>query len=398
MRTLLAILLLSAAQFGGQLFLPALPDIAYHFSLSDAATRQIIMLYFIGFGLSQLFYGPWLDAIGHRKVFLTGQGLYIVGSLLCYLANSPTLLATGRILQGLGAGAPLIISRVVLGESMSGEKLRKAFGYLAIAASFTAVLAPLFGGWLTTQFGFKGAFLMLTLYLIMVGVIAMLLLPHHRGEVKAMSLSQTLRDYGGLLANKSFLTIAMFKWIPTLMFLSSITYLPFALQSQFSLTAEQYGFYMMMPAAGLILGSSLATMVQRYCSATMVLAIFWPLLVLSGLILHYYSASLSGILFAVSLFMVASGAYYPNCLGMMMAAFKRQAGTAGALLGAVDMLGFSLLAGLVNRYLVTDIESLGTVYLCCAVLLAVNWLVYTWGSEQEVGVDQSWSEPIKADV
>ena len=69
----LSILMLSCAQFGSQIFLPALPQIAEQFSLSNTDTQQIIMLYAIGFGLSQLLYGPWSDIAGRRKIFLFGQ-------------------------------------------------------------------------------------------------------------------------------------------------------------------------------------------------------------------------------------------------------------------------------------------------------------------------------------
>ena len=93
---------MSCGQLGVQIFLPALPDIAAHFSLSDADARQIIMLFYLSFGLSQLFYGPWSDIVGRRKVFIYGQLLFIVGSFVCYLADSPLMLSIGRIFKAWG--------------------------------------------------------------------------------------------------------------------------------------------------------------------------------------------------------------------------------------------------------------------------------------------------------
>ncbi len=379
MRLILAILLLSSAQFGTQLFLPSLPQIAAHFNLSDAAAQQIIMLYFISFGLSQLFYGPWTDAIGRRKVFITGQSLFLFGSVLCYLSYSADMLAFGRVLQGLGAGAPLILSRVVLGSTMSGDKLKKALGSLAIAASFVAVLAPFIGGWLTTAFDWQVTFAVFAFYVALVSVIGFVMLPPDKPQVHKLSVRATIKDYGSLLANKQFTTAASFKWLPTLLFMSSGTYLPFALQNNFSLTPEQYGSYMMLPVCGLVVGSSLARILQKYFSSQAIIALFWPLIVLSALILQFYPTTLMSTLVAYSLFMIASGAYYPSCLQLVMEPFKAKAGTATALMGAIDMFLFSMLASIVNKYWVTDIQSLGSLFFWVSMLIGVNWLVMQSG-------------------
>ena len=91
MQLFLAILLLSCSQLGSQLFLPALPEIAQYFSITNSYTQYILMLYFMSFGLSQLIYGPWSDNVGRRKVFLIGQGVYIVGCLLAVFASKNPL-------------------------------------------------------------------------------------------------------------------------------------------------------------------------------------------------------------------------------------------------------------------------------------------------------------------
>ncbi len=393
MRLILAILFLSSTQFCTMLILPALPDIAAHFNLLDAAAQQVIMLYFISFGLSQLFYGPWTDTVGRRKVFITGQSLFLLGSVLCYLSYSVDMLALGRVLQGLGAGATLILSRVVLGSTMSGDKLKKALGSLAIAASFVSLLAPFIGGTITTAFDWQVTFLVFTLYVVLVSVVGFVVLPADKPAVRKLSVRSTVKDYGSLLANKQFTTAALFKWLPTVLFMCSGTYLPFALQNTFSLTAEQYGWYMMLPTCGLIVGSSLARVLQKNLSSQGIIALFWPLIVLSALIFQFYPTTLTSTLVAYSLFMIACGAYYPSCLQLVMAPFKSMAGTANALMGAIDMFLFSLIATYVNKYWVTDIPSLGSLFFWVSMLIGVNWLVMHSSEVKALGKTREVTQP-----
>lgn len=374
MRIFLAILLLSSSQLATQMILPALPGIAVHFQLSEADTQQIIMLYFISFGLSQLLYGPWSDAVGRRKVFFTGLGLFLLGSILCALAVSPDMLALGRIFQGLGAGSPLILSRTILSSTMQGDRLKKAYGTMAIAASITSISAPFLGGVLTTAFDWQTVFLIFCGHLVLALVVGSVLLPPDSQPTHRVSLRGSVRDFALLLSDIRFVTAGSFKWLPTLMFLSLGTFLPFEMQRRFGMSAEEYGSAMVLPVFGLLVGAMLARVLQKYCTSETIIALFWPLNVIAGLLLLFYPPSIVATLVAISLYMVLSGAYYANCLQLIMVPFKEKGGTASALVGAIDMFIFSMIAGLVNRYWVTDLASLGELFLVCSVLIAISWI------------------------
>lgn len=375
MRLFLAILLLSSSQLATQMILPALPAIASHFALSDADAQQIIMLYFISFGLSQLFYGPWVDALGMRRVFYAGLGVFLLGSILCFSAASEQMLALGRILQGLGAGSPFILSRVILSNTLHGDKMKKAFGSLAIAASITSIAAPFVGGLLTAASGWQSVFGIFTLHLLVALVAGFKLLPQEQKSKRKFSLRGALQDYAALATDSRFISAGLFKWLPTLMFLSLATFLPFEMQKRFGMSADQYGSFMMVPLFGLLIGSTIARLLLKYVRSSSIIAIFWPLALVSSLILMFYPPSIWSTLTAVSLFMVLGGTYYASSVQLAVAPFKEKGGTASALVGSIDMCVFSLIAALVNRYWVTDLYRLGELFLLCSLLIGLSWIV-----------------------
>jgi DHA1 family 2-module integral membrane pump EmrD-like MFS transporter len=369
----LAILMLSCAQFGSQLFLPALPDIAKHLAISNGYTQQIMMLYFASFGLSQLVFGPWSDRVGRRKIFLIGQSFFIIGSLLSALATSPTMLAVGRILQGLGAGAPLLVSRTLLSDTLSGEKLKQTFASLAVAASLISVLAPLLGGWITTVSSWQSLFIFITIYLAVTWIIGFKLLPQPTAEAQKSSLGSIAKEYAKLMIDLRFITAASFKWLPSLLFLTCVTYFPFEFQQKLGLSAQEYGFYMTLSTTGLILGTILAKIAQKHLSYPNILAVFWPLLLLSGLGFYLLPFSLINTLGSYAFFMVCAGAFYPCCLQLIVEPFRDKAGTVNALSGAIDMFVTSLIAIVVIKYWLTDMQSLGILFLIIAGMLAISW-------------------------
>jgi len=373
----LAILFLSCSQLASQIFLPAMPDIAVALDISKNQLQEIMMYYFICLGFSQLIVGPLCDSLGNRRVFLICQMIFIIGTLTAGLAKNEVMFALGRILQGLGAAAPLLISRTILASKLDGKTLKSATGSLAIAASIVAVIAPWFGGVITTEFSWQILFLVVTGYFLSIWFIGFQFLSKEQSvkQVNQLKFAVMLSQYKDLIVQSKFISIASFKWIPTFLYLTSQIYYPFELQEKFNLSAAQYGTAMMLPTIGLLLGTVLAKFLQKYLSFKSILLLFWPLIFISGLILFIMPFSLFSSLFSYSLLMIAFGTYYPCCIHLIVTSFKQSSGTASALVGAIELLFFSLLAILMCKYVITSYLSLSLLYVIASIFLLFSWFV-----------------------
>ncbi|WP_341503254.1 MFS transporter [Gallaecimonas sp. GXIMD4217] len=375
MRLLLAILLLSGAQLGTSIYLPALPAIAADLAIDRALAQQLITLYFLGFGLSQLLFGSLSDALGRWRVFLWGQGLFVLGTLACLvLADSAWGLGFGRLLQGLGAGAPHVLARAILSDGYRGRRLQGALANLAVAAGVLPIFAPLLGGLISEWQGWRPLFAYSAAYLALVLVIGARLLPRD-GATGPWSPAHMARTYGQLIQSRTFLTLGLYRWLPYMLMVTSFTFYPFALQQDLGLAADDYGRAMMIPAAGLIAGSLLAKLALRRFSTLASIGLFAPLIALGGLLLTTVPMTVPLALAACCCLTLALGGLFPACLQLMLAPFRHQAGSAVALSGAVEMFLFTTTAQLANRYLIEDLADLGGLYLAVAAIYLGHWVL-----------------------
>jgi hypothetical protein len=80
------------------IMLPALPQMGRDFAVPQENDRQMIIVsYMLGFGVSQLFYGPLTDRFGRRSVLFVSLFFYIVAAIMCVYAPTFELLIWARL-------------------------------------------------------------------------------------------------------------------------------------------------------------------------------------------------------------------------------------------------------------------------------------------------------------
>jgi DHA1 family bicyclomycin/chloramphenicol resistance-like MFS transporter len=134
--------------------LPAFDSITRSFALDANQSQLIIISFMLSFGIMQLFYGPLSDRFGRRPILLFGLGLYLLGSLLGFLSTDFTTLLLGRLLQGIGAAAPRVLSVAIVRDRYAGREMARVLSLTMMMFIIIPIIAPtigslflMFGNW-----------------------------------------------------------------------------------------------------------------------------------------------------------------------------------------------------------------------------------------------------------
>ncbi|MGY5538333.1 multidrug effflux MFS transporter [Vibrio brasiliensis] len=368
---LLAMMIIATGQVGVSIYLPALPSISQSLNATQADVQLLVTLFLLGFGASQLFYGPLSDAIGRRPVFIMGQGVYLVGTAICLtFSHHLHLLILGRLLQGLGAGSASVLGRSVLRDSYEGAQLTKALSYISITASIMPIVAPVLGGWIAFYLGWESVFVFVLLYLIAIFTLGYFVLPETMTYGKTrFNFVSVAANYARLITNRQVLTSASYNWISYLASLVSLSVMPFILQHQLGLTAGEYGSVMILPSAGLMMGSIGLNILNRYLSTGQLLTLAISVMTIAGIWLLISQATLFNLIGAFTLLTIAQGISFPLSISMLLAPHKRQAGAVSALSGSIQMCMAGLFGGFLVEHWVQSQTSMGVFYLLSAVAM-----------------------------
>lgn len=362
---LLAMMIIATGQVGVSIYLPSLPLIAADLSVTQVDVQLLVTLFLVGFGLSQLFYGPMSDAVGRRPIFLLGQGVYLIGTVVCVVfSDNMTALEVGRLLQGLGAGSASVLGRSVLRDSYDGAQLTKALSYISITASIMPIIAPVFGGWISFHLGWEAVFLFVLLYLLAIFTLGYFVLHETLPYGKSrFQVSQVVKNYGSLITNRQVLSSASYNWMSYMASLVSLSLFPFLMQEQLGLTAAEYGSLMIVPSAGLLIGSVALNVLNRRFSTPQLMSLAILIILASGAWLLTHELTIFNLVWAFTWLTIAQGISFPLSISMLLEPHKKQAGAVSALSGSIQMCLAGLLGGYLVESWVTTHLQLGVFYL-----------------------------------
>ncbi|MCG6281886.1 multidrug effflux MFS transporter [Vibrio diabolicus] len=343
---LLACLIISVGQLSMGLVMPSLPWIAKDFSISLDQAQLFVSIYLLGFGPSQFIYGPVSDALGRKKVLLTGLLIAMSGLLMIiFLSDTFTGMVMGRFLQGLGTGCCAVLARASTRDRFSGDELPVAMSYIAMAASITPLIAPVIGGFINFHFGWSMVFISLLGYVSLAWVIIAFKFTETIAKRSVIpSPRNMLFQYRDLVTSRYFMSFASISWLNFSLMITTVSVMPFIMQDQIGMTSDQYAMWALIPALGMLGGTTICNRVRPIIGNKRML-LCSPFLHLSAAIwLFFCPVEPLYLMLGQLLMILGNGIALPCAQAMVMQPYKKQAGAAAAMSGGGQMIVSSLVS------------------------------------------------------
>lgn len=169
--TLLIALLMSIVAISIDALLPALGFISQDITLAHPNQAQyVISALFLGMALGQLVCGPLSDSTGRKRILYAGICLYLVGSLICFLAQDINTLLIGRFIQGLGVAAPYVSAISIVRDKYTGNEMARIMSLVMLIFIMVPALAPSLGQAVLLVSSWRYIFVLYIVYAAVIGL------------------------------------------------------------------------------------------------------------------------------------------------------------------------------------------------------------------------------------
>lgn len=204
--TMLLAALAAVGPFSIDTYLPAFPEMGATLGADSLQIQQTLSVYLLTFGLMTLWHGALSDSFGRRRVILAGLAVYALASLGCALAGSIEVLWLMRCLQGLSAGAGMVVSRAMVRDLYQGPAAQRLISHIAIMFAVAPAVAPMIGGWLLGLAGWRAIFAFLALGALLLAGLCWRHLPESLAPERRQPLAPLplLRNYLRVLGHGGF--------------------------------------------------------------------------------------------------------------------------------------------------------------------------------------------------
>ena len=352
---LVGIALLSAsAPFSIDMYLPALPDIVEQLDTTESMVQLTLSGFVVGLALGQLVIGPLSDAVGRKKLMVGGAVVALAAAVLAALAPSIELLILARVIQGLGSGACMVVSRAVIPDLAEGKNATRAFATMMSIQTLAPVIAPLVGGALVEPIGWRGLFWVLAGLAALQLAAALFVIPESRPVHlrTAVSVKGIFDNYRFVLRDagyRGYLLTLVFTFATLFCYISGSAFL---IQGQMGYSPQMYSVIFGINAVGLLIGNIINSRLLEKVDARSVMRVAAVIYVATAVgLLIVMAAGVDKhwpILLLLFINVSHQGLIQANAMSLGQLQVRSRAGSAAALMGFFQFAGAAVIGPLMG--------------------------------------------------
>ncbi|MDQ1090258.1 multidrug effflux MFS transporter [Siphonobacter sp. SORGH_AS_1065] len=342
--------------FSIDMYLPGFPAIAKALNTTAAKVSLSLSGFFIGISVGQLLYGPLLDRFGRKKPLFIGLVIYILASAGCAFADDINALIFMRVIQAIGSCAAAVASVAMVRDLFPVQDNAKVFSLLLLVVGASPMIAPTVGGYVTSAYGWEMVFIILTGMGIAILLAVFMWLPDSYKPDSSISLKPKpiLLNFWKVLREPQFYTYAFTGAIAFSGLFAYVSGSPILFMEVFHTDEKVYGWIFAFLSVGFIGSSQVNTLLLRtYKSEKIVIVALTSQVIIAFTFLF---VAISGwltlpiTLVFLFLFLSCIGFTNPNAAALSLAPFTKNAGSASALMGALQMGMGTLISVLMSQF------------------------------------------------
>jgi MFS transporter, DHA1 family, multidrug resistance protein len=336
------------------MYLPSLPAITTDLNTTAAAVQLTLTGTLIGLAFGQLLVGPLSDAFGRRWPLLGGIAVHMLASVFCVIAPNVAVLGALRVLQGLGAAAAAVVAMAMVRDLFTDNAAARLFSRLMLVVGVAPILAPTIGGLVLNWTSWRGVFVVLTVVAVSISAVSALVLPETlpAGKRRGGGVLGTVRDYGRLLTDRVYVGLILVAGLAMAALFAYVSGSSYVFQDGYGMSEQQFALIFAGGAVGLIGATQFNVRLLRRWTPQQIMSAALLSGLAFGLVFLVLAVTgvggLAGILIPLWLVLATVGLAMPNAPALALSRHGEAAGTAAALLGAVQFGVGALAAPLVG--------------------------------------------------
>jgi DHA1 family bicyclomycin/chloramphenicol resistance-like MFS transporter len=238
-------------------YLPAFTGIQHSLDATPVQMQQTLSAYLFGFALMNLFHGALSDSFGRRPVVLWGMAVFTLASIGSALSQSIGLLVLLRALQGMSAGAGIVVSRAIIRDMFPPADAQRVMSQVTIYFGIAPAIAPMVGGFLYVHVGWHAIFWFLALVGTALWVANWQVLPEtlHRSQRQHFHPKPLLKGYWQLASSPRFLMLALASGVPFNGMFLYVLSAPVFLGEHLKLQPQQFFWFFCLTISGIMGGA-----------------------------------------------------------------------------------------------------------------------------------------------
>lgn len=329
--------------FSIDMYLPAFPTIANELHTTIQNVALSVSTYFLGFALGQILYGPLLDRFGRKRPLYIGLSLYIIATIICSTSNSINSLLIIRFIQALSGCVASVAAMAMVRDFFSADKSASIISLLILILGVSPMLAPTVGSFIAASFGWRYVFFALAAVVFIILTVVFFFLPEGQIPDTSVSLKPTpiIKSFKGILFQPQFYIFAL---AGTFSFSGLFAYVAGSaaiFMDGFHVSAKIYGGIFALLSVGFIGGSQMNHLLTRKYTneeilrITSIIQTIASVVFFIGVLNNLYG--LTATIIFLFIILSCAGLTYPNAAAIALAPFSKNAGSASALLGFIQI-------------------------------------------------------------